>query len=196
MFVFFVFLYASPFDPLDPVLVEVEDREVLDERQIPDLKDLLVLAKCRPQHREAHAAMTLPVWPTDLIEPLGDNWKLVRGDARRRGRGDQGPPRMRRGISKAVDQVQMSLMVTHNERARFERFYVEETGEGALPFLMPDWSRNGDHLTMADGTFLTDASGNRLTMSVTRACLFGDQLPSYAAVGTHWQLGLVVVYLP
>ncbi len=140
--------------------------------------------------------MTLPSWPTDLIEPVGDNWKLLRGSARRRGQGDQGPPRMRRGISKAVDQVQMSFVVTHNERARFERFYVEETSEGALPFLMPDWSRNGDYLTMADGTFLTDASGNRLTIAATWLCMFGEQSPAYGAIGAHWQLSFSVTVLP
>ncbi|ADZ70127.1 hypothetical protein [Polymorphum gilvum] len=140
--------------------------------------------------------MTLPVWPSDLPDPIGEGFKLVRGESRRRSQGDQGPPRMRRGISKAVDQVQLTLVVDHNERARFERFYVEETAEGALPFLMPDWSRNGDYLTTADGTFLTDASGNRLTIAATWACLFGDQLPSYAAIGAHWQLGFIVTVLP
>ncbi|MEP2437591.1 MAG: hypothetical protein ABJH93_11905, partial [Roseibium sp.] len=133
----------------------------------------------------------------DLPEPNGQGWKLLRGESRRRAQGDQGPPRMRRGISKAVDQMQMTLLLTHNERARFERFYREETSEGALPFLMPDWSRNGDLLTMADGTVLTDASGNRLTMSVIVPCLFStDQLPSYAAIGAHWQLAFVITVLP
>lgn len=140
--------------------------------------------------------MTLPNWPTDLPEPVGDGFRIARGERRRRSQGDQGPPRMRRGISKSVDQVQMSIVVSHNERARFERFYREETSEGALPFLMPDWSRNGDYLTMADGTFLTDAAGNRLTMAVTLPCLFGDQLPTYSAIGGHWQLSFVVTVLP
>ena len=140
--------------------------------------------------------MTLPSWPIELLEPISDGWRQQRGESRRRGGGDQGPPRMRRGVSKAADAVQMTFVCTHDERARFDRFYDEDTDEGALPFLIPDFATDGDALMTGEGSLLTDENDNPLLIASTWVAMFGDQLPSYAPIGLRWQITFILTVLP
>ena len=140
--------------------------------------------------------MTLPTFPTELVKPVADGWRQQRGESRRRAGGDQGPPRTRRGISKAADVVQMSFICDHDQRARFERFYDEDTAEGALPFLIPDFATDGDMLMTADGALLTDDEDNPLLIASTLVCMFGEQLPGYAPIGAHWQVSFILTVLP
>ena len=140
--------------------------------------------------------MSLPVWPEELERPLRDSYDQQKGDTRRRQQGDQGPPRMRRGISKGVEVIGMAFMATADERARFERFYNEDTGEGALPFLMTDWGRDGLALWDDDGAGLTDETGTPLLIAATWVCSFGEALPSITPVGVEWRIQFNLVVLP
>ena len=140
--------------------------------------------------------MTLPRFPTELLRPLSDGWRKQRGESRRRAAGDQGPTRTRRGISKAADAVQVSFILNHDEMARFDRFYDEDTAEGALPFLIPDFATDGDWLMTADGEILTDDEDNPLMIASTLVCQFGEQLPSTVPIGAHWQVSFILQMLP
>lgn len=140
--------------------------------------------------------MTLPQWPSELPDPVGDGWKIRPEDARRRAPGDQGPPRSRRGVSRPVTAIRATFVFDIHEQARFERFFIEDTAEGALPFLMPDFKRSGEYITSLDRTILTDASGNPLVAIVTPLCMIGDQLPAYDPIGTEWQVTVDIVVLP
>lgn len=140
--------------------------------------------------------MTLPVWPSELSEPTGDGWKIRPGDSRRRAPGDQGPPRVRRGVSRSVTAIRGVFIFDVHETARFERFLYEETVEGALPFLMPDFKRSGEYLTMADRTVLTDRLGNPLVATVTKLCMFGEQLPAFDPLGAEWQVSVDISVMP
>lgn len=140
--------------------------------------------------------MTLPSFPTELLRPLSDGWRKQRGESRRRAAGDQGPTRTRRGISKAADAVQVSFICDHDQMARFDRFYDEDTSEGALPFLITDFATDGDWLITADGEILTDDEDNPLTIASTLVCLFGEQLPATVPIGAHWQVSFILTVLP
>ena len=140
--------------------------------------------------------MTLPSWPTELERPLRDGFSQQIGDNRRRQKADQGPPRMRRSTSKAIETIGMSFMATADLRDRFWRFYREEVGSGALPFLVPDWGRDGLVLWDSSGIVLTDEDGTPLLIAATWVCVFGDRLPGDVPVGVEWRIQFDLVVLP
>jgi hypothetical protein len=86
--------------------------------------------------------------------------------------------------------------LTVNEWARLQRFYIEETQSGALPFIMPDYERQGLPLSTTAGARLTNRAGNRLVIASTWLCQFSDALPSATVVGVERQVSFRVEILP
>lgn len=140
--------------------------------------------------------MTMPSWPTELLRPLVEGFQQGREDNRLIARSDRGPPRVRRGMSKATQAVGVAFYVTHDQRARFDRFYDEETDIGALPFLVPAWGVDNHDLLTGDGLNLLTHDDVPLLIASTWVCLFGQTAPSVVPMGLEWRISFDLVILP
>lgn len=141
--------------------------------------------------------MTLPVWPDqDLPRPLRPDFALAFGEGRLMTQNDAGPVRSRRRFSAISHRQGLAFLMTRNQRARFERFYFDETSHGVLSFLMPDFGTDGLPIGDEAGAQLTDEAGAPLIMAEIRLCLFSAQLPVIAAQGVEWHVSFSVEILP
>lgn len=140
--------------------------------------------------------MTLPSWPTELLRPLVDGFQHAKQDNRIIARSERGPPRVRRGMSKATEAVSVAFYCSDDHKARFERFHVEETDVGALPFLVPSWIVDNHDLLTAEGLNLLDHEGTPLLIAGTWVCLFGQSAPSTVPMGLEWRVSFDLVILP
>lgn len=140
--------------------------------------------------------MTLPSYPPELPRPNRDGYKVARGDGRIAGRNDAGPPPRRRRFSAVPKTVSFSTDLTLSQKARFDRFYEEDTAEGALPFLMPDPATHGTPLLTAGGAPLLTAGGTPLLISRIWLCQFADQLPVETPRGVEWRITFSLLVLP
>lgn len=140
--------------------------------------------------------MSMPSWPVELKKPLADGFQQAREDNRRLLRAERGPPRVRRGSSKASEAVSVAFYLSHDQRARFDRFHIEETEEGALPFLVPAWGVDNHDLWTADGLNLLTHDDVPLLIASTWVCLFGQTMPSVVAMGVEWRISFDLVILP
>ena len=138
----------------------------------------------------------MPSWPTELERPLRDGYQRQRGDNRRMTQAEQGPPRVRRGRSKSIQTVPMSFYLSYDQEARFQRFYVEETEEGALPFLIPNWGTDGSELLTPSGLSLTDHEDTPLLIAATWVAMFGESVPNTDPMGVEWRVSFNLVILP
>lgn len=140
--------------------------------------------------------MAIASWPKELPRPMREGYQSSPGEGRQKKRNDAGPPSYRRRTSSIPKFVSMTLDVSRNELARFERFYEEEVSDGSLPFLMPDPTTTGWPLLTTDGRNLTDHLGRPLLMEKSWLCLFGDTLPSQTVIGVRFRLSFQVVVMP
>lgn len=140
--------------------------------------------------------MTLPSYPSELPRPNRDGYKVARGDGRTIGRTDAGPPIRRRRFSAVPKTVSFVTDLTQSQKARFDRFYDEDTAEGTLPFLLPDWAVHGTPLLTAGGAPLLTAGGVPLLISRIWLCVFGDQLPVETPRGVEWRMSFSLLVLP
>jgi hypothetical protein len=140
--------------------------------------------------------MSMPSWPTELLRPLVDGFQQAPEDTRRFIRADRGPPRVRRGSSKATEAVGVAFYCTDDQKARFERFRIEETDLGALPFLVPSWVVDNHDLLTADGLNLLNHEDTPLLIAGTWVCLFGQTMPSTVPMGLEWRISFDLVILP
>jgi len=119
----------------------------------------------------------IPEWPTDLRKFEREGWQVQAVEARRKRQGDAGPPGYRRRFSAVPRLVGLSIVLTRNEKAIFDRFYHVDCAEGARNFRMPDPSTNGWPLLAADGSPLLTAVGQPILLAATWLCAWGDALP-------------------
>lgn len=141
--------------------------------------------------------MTLHIWPDgELPRPLRPEFELAFGEGRLLTQPSAGPVRSRRRFSAVSHSQALAFLMTRNERARFERFYFDETRAGALPFLMPDFGTDGLPIGDEAGAQLTDEAGAPLLITAMRLCLFGAQLPVISAQGVEWRVSFAVEILP
>jgi hypothetical protein len=127
--------------------------------------------------------VTIPVFPAELPPPVMDGYQNARADGRVRRARDAGPRNGRRRFSSVADTVGMSLQLTQNERAIFDQFFDNDARQGALPFMMPDWSKHGWPLATDEGAVLTDDAGNVLAMAAYWLVQFGERLPATTGRG-------------
>ena len=140
--------------------------------------------------------MTLLSWPSEIVAPLVDGFQQGREDNRLIARSDRGPPRVRRGMSKAAQAVSVAFYVDRDKRSRFERFFNDETEQGTVPFLVPSWGIDNQNLLTADGINLLDHEDTPLLIAATWVCLFGQSMPSVVPMGLEWRISFDLVILP
>ncbi|WP_435656046.1 hypothetical protein [Brucella pituitosa] len=140
--------------------------------------------------------MAVASWPTELPRPNREGYQGSPGEGRLKKRNEAGPPGYRRRTSSIPKYVSMTLDVSRDQLARFDRFYEEEVAHGSLPFLMPDPTTTGWPLLTTDGHVLTDHLGRPLLLEKTWLCLFGDTLPSQTVSGVRFRLSFQIVVMP
>ncbi|MCG5247985.1 hypothetical protein [Methylorubrum extorquens] len=124
--------------------------------------------------------MTIPSWPAELPQRvLADNYSEGLGDGRLRTAMETGVPKTRRRFSNAGRPVSAAFKVSPDGKARIERFFNEEVGGGALPFLMPDQTHDGLALINGGGLQLLDDQGRPLINTAWWLAIFGDSVPTF-----------------
>lgn len=135
-------------------------------------------------------------WPSDLPPPLQRGRRVQRDDPRAARSGETGPPAWRRRSSAVFRTREMSIEVDRALKARFDRFYDEETGGGVKPFWMPDWATDGWRLLDAEGADLTLPDSTPILLAARDLCLFGAATPSETIRGVVFTITFPVVILP
>ncbi|MGG3810996.1 hypothetical protein ABEV34_05005 [Methylorubrum rhodesianum] len=140
----------------------------------------------------------IPVWPADLPQRLlQEGYSYGFADGRLKTAMESGVPKMRRRFSSVARPVSGQFLGSEDDMARLERFYDEETGGGALPFLMPDQTRDGLPLATEDGLQLLDDQGRPLINTAWWLVMFGDTPPQkQVASGTVYRISLTFTVLP
>lgn len=141
--------------------------------------------------------MTIPVWPSTLPQRvLRDGYSEKLRDGRMFSRTQSGPGKVRRRYSSAVLPVSASLIIDEAQKARFERFWIEETAGGVLPFSMPDQTHDGLPVLLGDGTpWLGD---DDLPVLVTANWLvrFAQEAPQITPWGLQFMAAFQLEVLP
>ncbi|MCL4065931.1 hypothetical protein M3484_05060 [Pseudomonas sp. GX19020] len=121
--------------------------------------------------------MSHPNWPEALTRFEREGWQVQMQDARQRRQGDAGPPGWRRRFSNAAKLVNLSIVLTRNEKGAFDKFYAETCKQGSLLFWMPDPTTDGWPLLTSSGEPLLTSDGTPILLAARWLCSFGDQTP-------------------
>ncbi len=140
--------------------------------------------------------MTIPLWPASLPKPERQTFQKTWTDGRLKRQSEAGPPGYRRRFSAVAKPVSLSIVTDREQQEVFERFYDNDTAGGALPFYMPDPTKDGWPVLGGDGTQLFGSNGKPLLMSARWLCLFGDNQPVITAVGTRFRISFNIVVMP
>lgn len=141
--------------------------------------------------------MSYPHWPESLVQFERPGWQVQPQDTRRRRQTDAGPPAFRRRFSGAAKRVTLSLVMTRNEAAVFDRFYEEECRDGVSLFWMPDPSRNRWPLLANDGSPLYDVKGRPVLIAARWLCNWGDETPVETVyAGTDFRKSFSIWVMP
>lgn len=125
----------------------------------------------------------IPVWPEEFRQKtLVDGFKSGTRGTRLSTPMDVGPPKMRRrGVN--LRPISFADYFTADQRARFDRFWEEDLGNGTRPFLYPNPHLNGFTLGDENGNILQDETGNNLVIGSWLLCQFGTADPAWTALG-------------
>lgn len=140
--------------------------------------------------------MTLPIWPATLPRPERQTFRLTPQDVRKKRNNEAGPPTYRRRQSGFALNVNLSLILTLRQRARFDAFYFDETASGSKPFYMPDPTRDGGLIATADDSLLITGAGQTLAVSARWLCLFGETPPVETVLGIEFRKTITLHVLP
>lgn len=141
--------------------------------------------------------MAHPEWPAELPRPERDSWQNQLQDSRQKRVSEAGPPGWARRFSSAARLVTLSLILSRNQKAIFDRFYEQDCAGGVRLFWMPDPTTDGWEMLSATGETLLDGAGNRLLLSARWLCRFGDQVPVESIAGqVEFRKRFNVVVLP
>ena len=135
-------------------------------------------------------------WPSELDPPMRQGFEQAFGEGRLITRSEGGPPSLRGRFSSTPDIVALTLDLSRNELARFDRFWAEEIGRGALPFLMENPTTFGIHLADETGAWICDEAGNPILVYDVWICQIGTQLPARTVIGVRWRLSLRLAVMP
>lgn len=130
--------------------------------------------------------MTIPVWPSELpqrslVQPFQSS---ARGN-RLRTAPDSGPAKQRRR-GPLVRPATIAILVDQDGRARFDRFFDEDTDSGTAPFLFPD-QQFDNYLAQNDaGLVLEDETGAPIIIESWWLVQFGQNQPAFTAVSGHF----------
>jgi hypothetical protein len=135
-------------------------------------------------------------WPAELPRPERQTWALTPQEARRKRQPDAGPPGYRRRFTSVARLVTMSVLLTRNGRAIFDRFFHEDCAEGSLNFWMPDPTTDGWPMLTSAGVPVLNGAGLPVLLSARWLCAWGDQMPGEAVQGTEFRKTFGIVVLP
>ena len=135
-------------------------------------------------------------WPSDIPRPERSTWQLTPQDARRKIQSEAGPPRYRRRFSSAAKMVTLSVILSRNGKAIFDRFFHDDCAEGAHLFYMPDPTTEGWPLLAANGSPLLTSGGAPILLGGRWLCAWGDQLPAETVQGVEFKKTFSVVVMP
>jgi len=138
----------------------------------------------------------IAIWPDALPRPERGTWQSQPQDARRKRQSDAGPPAYRRRFSSVAKMVTLSLILSREEAAVFDRFFHEDCAEGSLLFTMPDPTTDGWPMLSSSGEPLLAAPGVPLLLSASWLCAWGDTMPTETLVGLEFRKSFSVVVLP
>lgn len=138
----------------------------------------------------------IATWPDTLPRPERSGWQLQPQEARRKRQSDAGPPAYRRRFSSVAKMVSLSVLLTRNQKAIFDRFFHETCAEGSLRFWMPDPSTDGWKLYSTDGQPLMVDDSTLLLLSERWLCAWGDQLPTETVQGIEFRKSFSIVVVP
>lgn len=138
----------------------------------------------------------IQIWPVDLPRPERATWQLTSQDARRKTQSESGPARYRRRFSSAAKMITLSVILSRNEKAIFDRFFHGDCAEGARLFYMPDPTTEGWRLLASDGSPLVMSDGTPILMGSRWLCAWGDQLPAETLQGIEFKKTFSVVVMP
>lgn len=140
--------------------------------------------------------MSVPTWPTSLPRPMRRDWQAQVQDPRLSKSAETGPPAYRRRWSNTARLVQMTVDVSRDGKAEFERFVMRTTEHAALPFYMPDPTTDGWPLTDTAGVPLLTSEGQPLLASAMWLCLFDQPFPTETIIGNRFRMAFAVAVLP
>ena len=135
-------------------------------------------------------------WPDTLPHPERDSWQVQPQDARRKRQSDAGPPAYRRRFSSVAKTVQLSVLLSRDEKAVFDRFFHDDCKEGALLFQMPDPTTDGWPMLSTEGDDLLIDTDTPLLLSALWLCAWGDAVPTETLVGLEFRKSFSVVVMP
>lgn len=128
--------------------------------------------------------MATPVWPIELPQRfLASGYSEKLRDGRLFVRTSAGPGKARRRFSSAVIPVSGSIYATHMQKARFERFWYEDTGGGVKAFALPDQTRDGIDLYTSDDAPLLMGDDTPLVVTSRWLAMFSPDAPSFTPMG-------------
>ncbi|MEO0861539.1 MAG: hypothetical protein AAFY65_13060 [Pseudomonadota bacterium] len=136
------------------------------------------------------------IWPSDLPPPTRTSFQQQPQEARLRRAAETGPPAYRRRFSAVTTNQSQMIDVTRSEKETFDTFYRDVTRSGALPFLMPDYTRDGWPLLAEDGTQLLTEPGAGVTLAAQQLVLFGAETPVQSHRGLRYQISFSITVLP
>lgn len=117
-------------------------------------------------------------WPSELPRPERNSWQSAPQEARRKTQSDVGPVRWRRRFSSVARSISLSVILTRDLRAVFDRFYDDDCAHGSRLFWMPDPTTDGWPMLTGDGDELLLPDGSPVLLSARWLCSWGDQLPT------------------
>lgn len=136
------------------------------------------------------------IWPTDLPRPERNTWQARPQDARRKRQNEAGPPSYRRRFSSVAKLISLSVVLTRNQKAVFDRFFHEDCADGSEFFYMPDPTTDGWALLTESGQPIFVEPGVPLLLSERWLCAWGDDLPTETVEGIEFRKAFNVVVMP
>lgn len=129
----------------------------------------------------------IPYWPSDLPQRvLRKGFSRGFADGRLSTKNDAGPTKVRQRFSSAIKPVEVAIAINVNGVARLERFWIEDTRKGSLPFLMPDQMNDGLVLSDGNGSALLTETGLVLINTSWWLVMFGEGAPKAVNTAGAW----------
>lgn len=137
-----------------------------------------------------------PVWPTDLPRPFRDGYQGQAQDPRVRRRAETGPRGHRRRFSAIAQIHSLTIDVSRDQKAVFDKFHKEDTSLGTLPFVMPDPLTDGWPLLAPDGQALLAPDDEPILIAAHWLCQFGETMPVETIRGIRFRITFPLEVLP
>jgi hypothetical protein len=141
--------------------------------------------------------MAVIIWPTNLPQRLlREGYSETAADPRMISQMSTGPDKIRRRTSSAPMPVQGAMHLDTWQKARLERFWIEETSDGSLPFVFPAQTRDGEYLLTEDGDIVLTGDGDPIIVTALWYCTFDRQPIQFTPVGVRFQASIYLKVMP